>query len=667
MGETTLVRNSKPTLAVQVRDFYKRYRQLTAVKGIDLWVNRGEMVGLLGPDGAGKSSLMKALAGVMSYEAGCIDVLGIRLDSELAAERIKQHIGFMPQGLGLNLYPELSVEENIDFFAQLRLVPKALLTERKKRLLAMTRLDRFRHRSMKNLSGGMKQKLGLICTLIHEPELLILDEPTTGVDPVSRRDFWTILTELMEEQGSTALVTTAYLDEASRFHRVALMYEGKILAHGAPETIQAQVSGHLILVKTHQQTTALERLHKHFEQLTPQGPWLRIFTENTSAEDAKLKVLNMLGDLAIENIKVIEPELEDAFIALLRQETKTQAIATLAPISNDSIDTNGRELINRHTTAIEARELTRDFDDFRAADQVSFKVRRGEILGLLGPNGAGKTTVIKMLTGILRPSAGGGQVAGADIRSAGREIKQRIGYMSQAFSLYTELKVMENIQFYAGVYGLRPTLARKRCRWIITMAGLGNYVDWRTAALPVGLRQRLALGCALIHQPQVLFLDEPTSGVDPIGRQQFWDILFMLTREEGITALVSTHYMSEAEHCDQLGLMFAGRLVAHASPSTLKQDVETKAGQLLEIGTDQPTQALSLLTRTGFTEPILFGNRVRVLSQQAAVDEQRIVDLLSTDGITVTAITHQELSMEDVFVYRVRELEHQAQATSVAA
>lgn len=665
MDETPLV--SPPGPAVLVDNFYKRYRRLTAVNGVDLQVNRGEMVGLLGPDGAGKSSVMKALAGVMSFEAGSIDVLGIRLDSESAAEQVKPRIGFMPQGLGLNLYPELTVEENIDFFAQLRLVPTAALTQHKQRLLEMTRLDRFRNRSMKNLSGGMKQKLGLICTLIHQPELLILDEPTTGVDPVSRRDFWTILAELLQEQGITALVTTAYLDEASRFHRVALMYDGKILAQGEPESIQAQVGGNLILVKTRQQTDALTRLHKRFAQLTPQGPWLRVFVEDANPESAKDQVLHALGGLTIETIEVIEPELEDAFIALLRRETKVEPSTAPPPVSNSNTSSKEHKYSQTNTVTIEADALTRDFGDFRAADQVSFQVRQGEIFGMLGPNGAGKTTIIKMLTGILRPSAGGGWVAGAAIHGAGRDIKQRIGYMSQAFSLYTELTVMENIQFYAGVYGLRPTLARKRCRWIIIMAGLGRYVDWRTADLPVGLRQRLALGCALIHQPQVLFLDEPTSGVDPIGRQQFWDVLYTLAREEGVTALVSTHYMSEAEHCDQLGLMFGGKLVAHDSPSALKQQVEAKAGQLLEFSSDQPSQALALLTQTGFAEPTLFGKRVHVLSRQADVDSQRIADLLGANRIQVAAIRRRELSMEDVFVFWVRDLEQQAKTRGLAA
>lgn len=667
MDEAALVSDADPAVAVEVRDFHKRYRDVSAVSGINLSVNQGEMVGLLGPDGAGKSSLMKALAGIMSYEAGSIDVLGIRLDSETAAEQVKHRIGFMPQGLGLNLYPELTVEENIDFFAELRLVPKATLKQRKQRLLAMTRLDKFRQRSMKNLSGGMKQKLGLICTLIHEPELLILDEPTTGVDPVSRRDFWTILAELLEEQGITSLVTTAYLDEASRFHKVALMYNGRILAQGTPETIQAQIPGCLILVKPLQQNAALARLHEHFEQLTPQGSWLRILVENKNEEDAKRHVQQALSGLAIESIKVIEPELEDAFIALLRQETELDTSTTPTPEDTKKITAQNATIERTHAVAIEAQQLTRDFSDFRATDQVSFKVSQGEILGLLGPNGAGKTTIIKMLTGILRPSAGGGRVAGADIRGAGRDIKQRIGYMSQAFSLYTELTVMENIQFYAGVYGLRPTVARKRCRWIITMAGLGRYVDWRTADLPVGLRQRLALGCALIHQPQVLFLDEPTSGVDPIGRQKFWDVLFSLAREEGVTALVSTHYMSEAEHCDQLGLMFGGKLVAHAPPSALKQQVETRAGQLLEINVDQPTHALTVLTQAGFAEPALFGKQVHVLSRQPARDQQNITRLLSTNHIAVSSIRQSELSMEDVFVYWVRELEQQAQKVASAA
>jgi len=661
MGQAALVTPVELEPVIEVTQFHKQYRKQSAVTGIDLSVDKSEMYGLIGPDGSGKSSIMKALAGVMTYDGGSVKVFGNELDTEASAERIKHRIGFMPQGLGLSLYPELSVEENIDFFARLRLVSTGQLTKRKERLLRMTRLENFRARPVKNLSGGMKQKLGLICTLIHEPELLILDEPTTGVDPVSRRDFWTILTELVHEQGITVLVTTAYLDEASRFHRISLMFGGKVLVQGEPEEIENMVPGHVVMLKTREQFDAYERLATRFHSLTPQGNWLRIFVEQGDSEQAKQEVLNGIDESSVEEIYTAEPELEDTFVALLRRnELVTERVG-----ENTNKHYQYREL-DRDTVAIEARELSRSFGDFQAAADVSFRVNPGEIFGLLGPNGAGKTTVIKMLTGILKPTAGGGTVAGADVRRPGRKIKRHIGYMSQLFSLYAELTVLENIQFYAGIYGLSLKQGRERSRWIIDMAGLSRYLDWRTASLPVGMRQRLALGCALLHRPRVLFLDEPTSGVDPIGRQQFWDVLFELSREDGVAVLVTTHYMSEAEHCDRLALMYDGRLVADASPEAMKQEVEQRAGHLLQITAEDSAGALRQIKQTGIGEPMLFGKRIHVLSQNPETDRQKITGALQAAAIK-SSVEPRTLSMEDVFVYWVTQLEQGEQLNNTEA
>ena len=509
---------------VQVANFTKRYRKLTAVNSLDLKVQRGEIHGLIGPDGSGKSTLMKALAGVLAFEGGSIQVFETIVDSEAAAERIKGRIGFMPQGLGQNLYAELSVEENVDFFARLRLVPTPELTRRKARLLEMTHLTQFKTRPMKNLSGGMKQKLGLVCSLIHQPELIILDEPTTGVDPVSRRDFWVILSQLLHEEGTTAIISTAYMDEASRFQRVSLMNNGRLIAQGEPEALLA---------------------------LAPEAATL-----------------------------------EDVFIELVSERHDTQAALPQGSLVNSS------NLGEETGLAILAEDLVRDFDGFRAVDHLSFQVRRGEIFGLLGANGAGKTTAIKMLTGLLKPSSGKGRVAGVDMRSAAQSIKSRIGYMSQAFSLYEDLSALENLKLYGGIYGLYGALLKRRINEIIAFIGLEAHINDLTSTLPMGVRQRLALGCALLHHPQILFLDEPTSGVDPLGRRRFWDILYRLARSDGVTILVTTHYMSEAERCDHLVLMYAGRNVADASPAEMKAEVRAKAGALLELEVEQPLQAL---------------------------------------------------------------------------
>jgi len=646
---------------IQVTTFTKRYRKHVAVQDLDLTVRRGELYGLIGPDGSGKSSLMKAIAGVLSYEGGAVNVFGVEVDSERAAERIKPHIGFMPQGLGLNLYPELSVEENIDFFASLRLVTPADLTRRKARLLATTRLSAFRDRPMKHLSGGMKQKLGLICALIHEPELAILDEPTTGVDPVSRRDFWMILAELVQEHGMTALVSTAYMDEASRFDRLSFLSGGCVLASGTPAVIQALVPGCMVTVQTTPQMEALACLKKAFSQVEVLGPMLHVFTEEVRPEAAAKQVEASLGGINAPQIHVDEPDLEDVFVALLLRQSPIKPTNDLPPVTFGA----SRPGFSGEELAIDASNLVRDFGSFRAVDQVSFQVRQGEIFGLLGANGAGKTTVIKMLTGIIRPTAGEGRIAGTDMQDAGGAIKERIGYMSQAFSLYLDLTVVENIRLFAGIYGLGKRETKERIDWVISMAGLTGYESDLTGRLPMGVRQRLALGCALVHRPRVLFLDEPTSGVDPIGRRHFWDILVRLSREEGVAVLITTHHMTEAEHCDHLALMYAGQIVEDGSPADMKRRIEQEAGQLLEVTTDQPGKALFQLQRAGFHGAALFGTRIHFLSRDPVGDAERASRALTSSGTVVESVKARPLGLDDVFVYKVMALENQGNPSTV--
>jgi ABC-2 type transport system ATP-binding protein len=638
------------TAVVRVGAFVKRYKRHAAVDGVDLEIRRGEIYGLIGPDGAGKSSLMKAIAGVLTYDGGTVELFGTLIDSERAAERVKQRLGFLPQGLGLNLYPDLSVEENIDFFAGLRLVEEQELAERKARLLAMTRLDKFRDRAMKHLSGGMKQKLGLICTLIHEPELAILDEPTTGVDPLSRRDFWGILAELLQEKGMTVLVSTAYMDEAERFHRLSFLSNGKVLVSGTPGELQALIPGSMVTFEATPQLEAVARLKRRYKQVEALGLKLHVFTEEAEPAQAVRCIESSLGDIKPEQVHVDKPGLEDVFVALLLRQVTGQDVP-IPPAASGHARNSG--------LAIEARALIRDFGRFRAVDQVSFQVKPGEIFGLLGANGAGKTTVIKMLNGILSPSGGEGWVAGADMRNAGGLIKARIGYMSQAFSLYLDLTVEENIRLFGGIYGLDRRATTERLDWIVLMAGLKGYESSLTGRLPMGVRQRLALGCALVHRPRVLFLDEPTSGVDPIGRRHFWDILSRLARDEGVAILITTHYMSDAEHCDHLALMFAGRVVAEGAPEDMKHRVEEEAGRLLEVIADQPGKAVMQLQRAGFVGASLFGTRIHFFCRDPVRDEECACRVLESSGVTVNSVTARPLSLEDVFIYKVMALEEQ--------
>ncbi len=620
--------DSESSPVVCVRGFAKAYGRNQAVKAVDLAIHRGEIYGLIGPDGAGKSSLMKAIAGVLTYDAGEVTVFDQLIDSERAAEKVKGRLGLMPQGLGQNLYGDLSIEENIDFFARIRMVPAKELAERKQRLLEMTRLDTFRHRPMKQLSGGMKQKLGLVCTLIHEPDLIILDEPTTGVDPVSRRDFWAILASLLQERGITALVSTAYMDEATRFQRLSVMFAGGVLAEGEPEAIVRLVPGTVVAMQSDGQAEALARLKESYPQVDAYGAWLRVFVENPDEKVAQAAIEKALDGIPCHDWQTTEPELEDVFIALLRKknlvepdaDTDSKEAKEKPQVKTKGTGQAGQTASDAQAIAIEAKGLVRDFADFRAVDDVSFRVPQGEIFGLLGANGAGKTTVIKMLTGILPPSGGEGQVAGADMRTAGQAIKERIGYMSQAFSLYLDLTVLENIRLYAGIYGLNRRESAERLIWVIDMAALAGHEKDLAGSLPMGLRQRLALGCALVHRPRILFLDEPTSGVDPVGRRRFWEILFRLSRQDGVAILVTTHYMGEAEHCDHLALMFAGRVVADATPAAMKAAVEVEAGHLFELTTDQPVPAMDHLVKEGFPEAALFGKRIHILCPKPEED-----------------------------------------------
>lgn len=646
---------AEDTTIIRVTGFQKRYRKHVAVDGVDLTVGKGEIYGLIGPDGSGKSSLMKAIAGVLTYDGGAVEVFGTLVDSERAAERIKSRIGFLPQGLGLSLYPELSVEENINFFAGLRLVPEYQLAERKARLLAMTRLDKFRDRLMKHLSGGMKQKLGLICTLIHEPELAILDEPTTGVDPVSRRDFWSILAELVQEKGMTAVVSTAYMDEAERVYRLSFLSEGKVLASGMPSEVRALVTGSMVVFEAVPQPVAIARLKQTYRQVEAFGSKLHVFEQEIDRDRVVSNIRASLGDIAPDQIQVDDPELEDVFVSLLLRQAENQKTLAVPPPMKQ---------IENHGLAIEARGLVRDFGSFRAVDHVSFEVKQGEIFGLLGANGAGKTTVIKMLNGILPPTDGQGWVAEANLRTAGGTIKERIGYMSQAFSLYLDLTVEENMRLFAGIYGLDRHATNERLAWIVSMAGLKGYESHLTGRLPMGVRQRLALGCALVHRPRVLFLDEPTSGVDPIGRRHFWDILSHLAREEGVAILITTHYMSEAEHCDHLALMHDGRVVADGDPEHLKQQVEKEAGRLLEVITDQPGKAVLELRRAGFAGAALYGTRIHMFCQDPVRDKDCACQALDISGVTVKSVTTRPIGLEDVFIYKVMALEERERVSA---
>lgn len=645
---------------IGVKGLKKRYKSTTALNGVDLEVFKGELYGLVGPDGSGKSSLLKAIAGVLSFEGGDLNVFDQNIHSEKSAEKIKSRLGFMAQGLGQNLYRELSVEENIDHFAQLRLVEKRVLSERKKRLLQLTRLQAFKDRPMKKLSGGMKQKLGLVCTLIHNPELIILDEPTTGVDPVSRRDFWWILEQLVAEQKITVLVSSAYMDEAVRFTRTTVLHQGDILAQGTVDEINQSFAGGIVVVKTNALAKAHQKLTPHYPQVEITNNSLRVYFKGQPPEQVCSAIGQRLQGIPVQSIHQAPITLEDTFIALV-QTKSTHPPPNIADLSSHISQWHqNHDVASIKTSMIMAKGLVQQFGEFRAVDEVDFEVQRGEIFGLLGANGAGKTTVIKMLTGILTPTAGEGRVAGVEVKK-GRKIKQRIGYMSQAFSLYLDLTVMENLRLYGSIYGVPKPILETRIQWILSLMEIEAVTQYQANQLPMGMRQRLALGCALIHYPAVLFLDEPTSGVDPVGRKRFWEILYFLSKEFGVTILITTHYMAEAEHCDHLAIMYAGRVIADDSPVALKRTLELEAGRLLEVSSPKPYALMSELKRRNLTQASLVGNHVHLYEPKEA-EEKRQLDKLLLDSNWVEQHRPIPITIDDVFVYLVLALENQESA-----
>ncbi len=494
------VANESESLAVAVRSLSHRYGDTTALDEVALELPRGTIAGLFGPDGVGKSTLMGLVAGARKMQDGQIEVLGGPMRKARHRNAVFPRIAYMPQGLGQNLYMALSVRENLEFFGRLFGQKAKERDERIDRLLRATRLDPFPDRPVGKLSGGMKQKLGLCCALIHDPDLLILDEPTTGVDPLSRRQFWDLIGDIRETRpGMAVLVSTAYMDEAEEFDLLYAMYGGRILSSGSAEALR----------------------------------------EETGTET-----------------------LDDAFTALLPEQARSAPVDLEIP----PLDQNGR------ATAIEARELTRRFGDFTAVDRVSFRIARGEIFGFIGSNGSGKTTTMKMLTGLLPVSEGEVELFGHKVDAGDTETRKRVGYMSQSFSLYGQLSLRQNLRLHARLFRLAPDEIEGRIQELLDRFGLTGHADDAAGALPLGLRQRLSLAAAIIHRPELLILDEPTSGVDPAGRDAFWQILSDLSREDGVTIFVSTHFMNEAELCDRISLMHKGQVLTVGAPGEIAED-----------------------------------------------------------------------------------------------
>ncbi len=610
----------------------RRFGDRTAVQGLSLAVQRGEVFGLLGSDGAGKTTTLQMLAAILDPSAGRAIVLDS--DTVRQAAAITSRIGYMSQTF--SLYGRLTVEENLDFFAELHRVPEAAKLERKAQLLDFARLEAHRERTARYLSGGMQKKLALCCALIHQPELLLLDEPTTGVDPVSRREFWNILYRALTG-GTTIVVSTPYMDEAERCTRVALLHVGRLIACDAPGHLRAEMPGGMLEIEARPQRQALAILQQALPEARPYAFGERIHL-HWQREEAAVQVRSLLeeGGAMVAQVRPVAPSLEDVFVTRLAE--RVEAIPAPPPAGPAENPTG---------PAVEAVDLSVRFGAFTAVDRVSFAVRRGEIFGFLGPNGSGKTTVIRMLCGLLAPTSGRAIVAGHELGKEPQAVKSRIGYMSQRFSLYEDMTVAENITFFAGAYGVPPVALPPRRDWALQLSGLQGQEDRLTRSLSGGVKQRLALACAILHGPEVLFLDEPTAGVDPVSRRRFWELIYRLS-DQGMTVFVTTHYMDEAEHCHTLGLLYYGRLIALDTPEALRAGM--RAGEVLELECDQPIQALALFQGAAGIQPSFFGDRLHLLVDDAEAARPQILQRLQREGHQVRRVERVPLSIEDVFI-----------------
>ena len=554
---------SQPVLRAE--GLVKRFRRETgetvvALDHVSLEARAGELTALVGPDGAGKTTLIRLAAGLFEPDEGALEVLGIAVARD--PHEVQSRVAYMPQRFGL--YEDLTVKENLDLYADLHGVTAEERRARYPELMEMTALGSFTARLAGRLSGGMKQKLGLACTLIRSPELLLLDEPTVGVDPLSRRELWAIIEKLVQG-GLTVLLSTSYLDEAERCAKVAVLHQGRILAQGPPAAVSERARGRVYRIDPGARTAhgLQARLLDDPSVLdaVPEGGHVRI----------------VLTEGAAPRGEPASARFEDGFMVLLRhaathapRETPLALSETGSRGTRDPVESKGIASANGAQGVVKTRDLVRKFGAFTAVDHVSFEVRRGEIFGLLGPNGAGKTTTFRMLCGLLAPTEGTLEVAGQDLHVARATARQKIGYVAQKFSLYGPLSVTENLDFFASAYGLRGARKRARIQWALEQFELEALARLPSQQLPGGFKQRLAIAAALMHEPEILFLDEPTSGADPLARREFWRRINALA-EQGTTVIVTTHFMEEAEYCDRVVILDQGRVLAQGTPAEVRR------------------------------------------------------------------------------------------------
>ena len=551
------------TPVVVGRGIHKMFRRDTgeivqALDGVSIQASRGALTALVGPDGAGKTTLIRLVCGLMTADKGELKVLDI--DVAAHPQQVQSRVGYMPQKFGL--YEDLTVQENLNLYADLHGVTGEEQQTRYPQLMEMTALGPFKDRLAGRLSGGMQQKLGLACALIRAPDLLVLDEPTVGVDPLSRRELWEIILKLVHEQNLSVLLSTSYLDEAERCGHVVVLYNGKVLAQGPPSEVSKLAVGRIFLADppAGQKARNLQAQlldNPNVTDAVPEGGQVRLVRKDES--------------VTVPAMVPTPVRFEDGFMVLLRQAVGDRPVGGSMKVDHPPAGHEGEVIVEVH-------DLVRMFGKFTAVNHVSFDVRRGEIFGLLGPNGAGKTTTFRMLCGLLTVTGGTLKVAGADLRRAGASARQRIGYVAQKFSLYGQLSVAENLGFFASAYGLRGGRKRSRIEWALQQFELKSLARLNSGQLPGGFKQRLAMATALLHEPEALFLDEPTSGADPLARREFWRRITALA-EQGVTVIITTHFMEEAEYCDRVAIMDAGRGLAQGTPAEIRRRAKSEPGR----------------------------------------------------------------------------------------
>ncbi|MDB9311692.1 ATP-binding cassette domain-containing protein [Spirulina sp. CS-785/01] len=630
---------------IQVENLYKQYGNLTAVRGIHFTVQPGEIFGLIGPDGAGKTTTFQILAGVMEATSGTVQVLG-KLPREARLD-----IGYLTQTF--SLYTDLSITENLRYNAGLRRVPETVYQTRSQQLLQQVGLAKFSDRLAGQLSGGMKQKLALCCALIAQPQILLLDEPTTGVDPVSRREFWDLIASVAAE-GVTVIAATPYLDEAERCHRIALIYNGDIQQIGTLQELRDSLGLHRLELRTPNVTQTEEVLQQyrqgkeskfisnHETQLVDVqsfGDRLDILVPNLNQGQTQIKTILAQENLPQPDIQPDDPTLENVFVTRLRQQGSDPPFIPFPRLNPPITD--------RNYPAIATQNLEKRFGEFRAVKGVDVTVQYGEIYGLLGANGAGKTTTIKMLCGLLPASGGTMQLSGETKNLHRSEVRSRIGYMSQKFTLYDDLTIRQNLEFYCGVYGVPRKYRQEKINWVLETCNLTQRATLLTGSLPGGWKQRVAFGASVMHEPEILFLDEPTSGVDPLARRQFWRLIRDFAKK-GTAILVTTHYLEEAENCNRMGFMVAGEVVAQGSPSDIKSH---QPGNLVELIVDDTQQASDLLKEQ--LDPwrvSIFGTRLHLVLEDVEQEFPPLEQRLQEANITIQSHRKIPFSLEDAFI-----------------